>query len=47
VLELRRSGYAIEMYWHEQETDAGKMHRVAKYIVSLRPSHIEGVKEGR
>jgi hypothetical protein len=36
VLELRRRGYKIETVWIERQTDCGKVHRVALYVLKLR-----------
>lgn len=35
VLELRRRGYRIETVWIERQTDCGKVHRVALYVLQI------------
>lgn len=35
VLELRRSGHNIETVWVERQTDSGKVHRVALYVLQM------------
>lgn len=38
VFELRhREGYDIALYWVQEETQAGRLHRVARY--ALMPTH--------
>lgn len=34
VRELRLAGHPIETVWIEQATDAGRLHRVAQYILT-------------
>ena len=34
VMELRRSGRRIATIWTHERTDCGKLHRVAKYILT-------------
>jgi hypothetical protein len=36
VLELRRRGHMIETVWIDRQTDCGKVHRVALYVLNLR-----------
>ena len=36
VLELRRRGHEIETVWIERQTDCGKVHRVALYVLKPR-----------
>jgi hypothetical protein len=36
VLELRRRGHEIETVWIERQTDCGKLHRVALYVLKPR-----------
>lgn len=36
VLELRRRGIEIETVWIERQTDCGKVHRVALYVLKPR-----------
>jgi hypothetical protein len=33
ILELRASGYRIDMVWTQQQTECGKYHRVGKYVL--------------
>jgi len=33
ILELRGSGFRIDTVWTRQQTDCGKFHRVAKYVL--------------
>jgi hypothetical protein len=33
VLELRKRGHNIETVWIERQTDCGKVHRVALYVL--------------
>lgn len=41
VLELRRHGNEIETVWIERQTDCGKVHRVALYV--LKPREVSDV----
>lgn len=36
VLELRRRGHEIETVWIDRQTDCGKVHRVALYVLKPR-----------
>ncbi len=38
VLELRQRGYLIDTVWIERQTDCGKVHRVALYV--LQPGSV-------
>jgi len=34
VMELKRRGYEIVTHWVQHETDSGKLHRVALYVLA-------------
>jgi hypothetical protein len=36
VLELKRQGHRIETHWINDVTEAGKSHRVARYLLAPR-----------
>ena len=40
ILELRSLGFRIDTVWVKQETECGKLHRVAKYVL------VDGVAHG-
>ena len=37
VMELRRAGWSIATAWVTEETDAGRVHRVARYALLAEP----------
>lgn len=40
ILELRDSGFRIDTVWVKQETDCGKLHRIAKYVLVGGSAHV-------
>lgn len=38
IMELRKREYRIETVWIDRETDAGKKHRIARYVLLSTPT---------
>ena len=37
IMELRKLGFSIETVWIDRETDAGKRHRIGRYVLLSSP----------
>ena len=41
IMELRKRDYRIETVWIDRETDAGKRHRIGRYVLVSSPKATE------